>query len=186
MVINLNSQCSTQFPINPIILGKIGSAYGIQGKVKVFSSTENLQNIFKYQPWFIYKNNKWSKIEIENWVHHHNNFLIKIKGINDRNAVTHFTNCEIIIDSNQLPILENGCYYWKDLIGCKVLNLKGYNMGTVISLIDIGSHDIFIIKSNDEDFFGIQERLIPFIDGQVVKKIDLITGIIKLDWEPDF
>jgi len=34
--------------------------------------------------------------------------------------------------------------------------------------------------------FGIKERLIPFLDGQVIKKVDLTAQVIEVDWDPGF
>ncbi|MGT3087494.1 hypothetical protein ACVSYQ_30235, partial [Salmonella enterica] len=34
--------------------------------------------------------------------------------------------------------------------------------------------------------FGIKERLVPFLDGQVIKKVDLATRTIEVDWDPGF
>ncbi len=44
--------------------------------------------------------------------------IIKLKGVDDRDAANLLTNCEIV-DSSQLPQLEEGDYYWKDLMGCR-------------------------------------------------------------------
>ncbi len=45
--------------------------------------------------------------------------IIKLKGVDDRDAANLLTNCEIVVDSSQLPQLEEGDYYWKDLMGCR-------------------------------------------------------------------
>ncbi|MEA7187913.1 hypothetical protein ONJ45_25500, partial [Salmonella enterica subsp. enterica serovar Virginia] len=41
--------------------------------------------------------------------------IIKLKGVDDRDAANLLTNCEIVVDSSQLPALEEGDYYWKAL-----------------------------------------------------------------------
>ncbi|MCE1649440.1 ribosome maturation factor RimM, partial [Enterobacter hormaechei] len=170
----------------PIVLGKLGSAYGIRGWLRVFSSTENAEDIFEYQPWFIQRSGQWQHIELETWKHHNQDIIVKIKGIDDRDAANLFTNCEIVVDSNKLPELENGDYYWKDLIGCQVINTVGYNLGIVDDMMETGSNDVMVIKANLKDAFGIKERLVPFLDGQVIKKVDLATKTIEVDWDPGF
>ncbi|MCE1699839.1 ribosome maturation factor RimM, partial [Enterobacter hormaechei] len=90
------------------------------------------------------------------------------------------------VDSNKLPELENGDYYWKDLIGCQVINTVGYNLGIVDDMMETGSNDVMVIKANLKDAFGIKERLVPFLDGQVIKKVDLATKTIEVDWDPGF
>ena len=84
------------------------------------------------------------------------------------------------------PELEEGDYYWHDLIGCSVVNLEGYAMGTVTEMMETGSNDVLVVKANTKDAFGKQERLIPFLYEQVVKRVDLTTKTIEVDWDAGF
>lgn len=173
-------------PANQLVLGKLGSAYGIRGWLKVFSSTEIADSIFDYQPWFIRHADQWLQIELESWRHHNQDLIIKVRGIDDRDAAVQLTHCEIVVDSLQLPSLDEGDYYWKDLMGCKVVNLQGYEMGKVIDLMETGSNDVLVVKANLKDAFGVKERLIPFLDEQVIRKVCLATCTIEVDWDPSF
>ncbi|WP_437609132.1 ribosome maturation factor RimM [Erwinia sp. V71] len=182
----MSKQLTAQPPVTPLILGKMGSAYGIRGWLKVFSSTEDAESIFDYQPWFIQRAGQWQLIELEGWKHHNQDMIIKVKGIDDRDAAGLLTNCEIVVDSEQLPELDAGDYYWKDLIGCQVVTTKGYELGKVTELMETGSNDVLVVKANLKDAFGAKERLIPFLDEQVIKNVDLTTGTIEVDWDPGF
>lgn len=181
----MNKQLASP-PVHPLVMGKIGAAYGIRGWLKVFSSTENAESIFDYQPWFIQHNGQWKLIELENWKRHNHDIIIKIKGIDERNDAAHLTNCEIIVESEQLPELEDGEYYWKDLIGCEVITTEGYNLGKITELMETGSNDVLVVKANLKDAFGVQERLIPFLNDQVIRKVDLTTGTVEVEWDPGF
>ncbi len=50
-------------------------------------------------------------------------------------------------------------------------------------MMETGSNDVLVIKANLKDAFGIKERLVPFLDGQVIKKVDLTTRSIEVDWD---
>ncbi|MEJ2820790.1 ribosome maturation factor RimM, partial [Streptococcus pneumoniae] len=89
--------------------------------------------------------------------------IIKLKGVDDRDAANLLTNCEIVVDSSQLPQLEEGDYYWKDLMGCQVVTTEGYDLGKVVDMMETGSNDVLVIKANLKDAFGIKERLVPFL-----------------------
>ena len=147
------------------VVGKLGSTYGIRGWLRLYSSTEEAESIFDYQPWFL-----------------------KIKGqcTDDREAAQLLTNAEIGVDLSVFPELEEGDYYWHDLIGCSVVNLEGYTMGVVTELMETGSNDVLVVKANSKDAFGKQERLIPFLYEQVVKRVDLATKTITVDWDAGF
>ncbi|AKH62232.1 MULTISPECIES: ribosome maturation factor RimM [Photorhabdus] len=182
----MSKQTSLELPVSPIVLGKLGSTYGIRGWLRVFSSTEHAEDIFEYQPWFIQRAGRWQHIELEAWKHHNQDMIVKIKGIDDRDAANLLINCEITVDSAQLPELDAGDYYWKDLMGCQVVSTTGYSLGTVNDMMETGSNDVMVVKANLKDAFGVKERLIPFLDGQVIKKVDLATKTIEVDWDPGF
>ncbi len=40
-------------------------------------------------------------------------------------------------------------------------------------MMETGSNDVMVVKANLKDAFGMKERLIPFLHGQVIKKVDL-------------
>ena len=168
------------------VVGKLGSTYGIRGWLRIYSSTEQAESIFNYQPWFLKIKGKWQPTELENWRHHNHEIIVKLKGVDDREAAQIFANVEIGVDLSVFPELEEGDYYWHDLIGCSVVNLEGYTMGTVTEMMETGSNDVLVVKANTKDAFGKQERLIPFLYEQVVKRVDLTTKTIEVDWDAGF
>jgi 16S rRNA processing protein RimM len=182
----MSKQLKPVAPTQPIVLGKMGSTYGIRGWLRVFSSTENAESIFDYQPWFIQRSGQWQLVELEDWKRHSQDLIIKVKGIDDRDAANLLTNCEIQIDSVQLPPLEGDDYYWKDLMGCQVITTSGYELGKVVDMMETGSNDVMVVRANLKDAFGMKERLVPFLHGQVIKKVDLAAKIIEAEWDPGF
>ncbi|MGL9736409.1 MAG: ribosome maturation factor RimM [Symbiopectobacterium sp.] len=182
----MSKQLDPSSPINPIMMGLMGSTYGIRGWLRVFSSTEETESIFDYQPWYIQSQGSWQIVEIESWKHHNQDLIIKVKGVDDRDAANLLMNAEIVVDSTQFPDLEEGDYYWKDLFGCEVITSVGYQLGKVIDMMETGSNDVLVVKANLKDAFCAKERLIPFLTGQVIKYVDLSTKTIEVDWDPSF
>ena len=168
------------------VVGKLGSTYGIRGWLRIYSSTEQAESIFDYQPWFLKIKDEWQPTELENWRHHNHEIIVKLKGVDDREVAQTLANVEIGVDLSVFPELEEGDYYWHDLIGCSVVNLEGYTMGTVTEMMETGSNDVLVVKANTKDAFGKQERLIPFLYEQVVKRVDLTTKTIEVDWDAGF
>ena len=168
------------------VVGKLGSTYGIRGWLRVYSSTEYAESIFDYQPWFLKIKGQWQPTELESWKHHNHELIAKLKNVNDRETAKSLANIEIGVDLSVFPQLEEGDYYWHDLIGCNVVNLEGYAMGTVTEMMETGSNDVLVVRANSKDAFGKQERLIPFLYEQVVKRVDLTTKVIEVDWDAGF
>ncbi len=168
------------------MVGKLGSTYGIRGWLRVYSSTEQAESIFDYQPWFLKVKGQWQSTELESWRHHNHDLIVKLKNVDDREAAQILANVEIGVDLSVFPQLQEGDYYWHDLIGCNVINLDGYAMGVVTEMMETGSNDVLVVRANSKDAFGKQERLIPFLYQQVVKRVDLTTKTIEVDWDAGF
>lgn len=182
----MNKKNKLIIPKEILTIGKLGTTYGIYGWIKIFSFTENSKKIFYYKPWFIKKSGYWCSIKLDAWKCYKNNFIIKIQGIDNQNSAKLLTNCNITIDSKKLPLLKENNYYYKDLINCKVINIQGYIFGIVIHIITTGSNDVMVIKSPLKNKFYMNERLIPFLYNTVIKKINIHTKIIEIDWNPHF
>jgi 16S rRNA processing protein RimM len=45
--------------------------------------------------------------------------------------------------------------------------------------METGANDVLLIR-------GDRERLIPFIQGHYVKRVDLEEGLMVVDWDPDY
>lgn len=171
---------------DPIVVGKLGATYGIKGWLKVFSYTENAESIFSYQPWQIKTKGQWQNVQVEAWKRHGQGLVVKLDGIDVREDAQLLTNAEIAISSEQLPELPNEEIYWRDLYGMSVVSLDGYDMGVIVDILETGSNDVLVVKANAKDAFGQKERLIPFLDEQVIKSIDRTAQRIEVDWDPGF
>ena len=88
------------------VVGKLGSTYGIRGWLRLYSSTEEAESIFDYQPWFLKSTGQWQPIELESWRYHSNDLIVKLKGTDDREAAQLLTNAEIGVDLSVFPELE--------------------------------------------------------------------------------
>jgi 16S rRNA processing protein RimM len=75
--------------------------------------------------------------------------------------------------------LEQGEYYWADLIGLEVESLESEPLGTVESMMETGASDVMVLH-------GDRQRLIPFVLDEIVREIDLPNKRIVVDWKPDY
>lgn len=169
-----------------IVVGKLGSAYGIQGWLKVTAFTDEQEGIFDYSPWTITVHGEAREIKVLKWRQHGSGVVCRLEGVDDRTTAERLTNAEISIHSEQLKALPEDEFYWRDLVGCEVVNTQGYNMGAVSGLLETGSNDVLEVKAKSNDAFGKRERLIPFVTGQFVLEVDLTAKQIKVDWDPSF
>jgi 16S rRNA processing protein RimM len=169
-----------------LVVGKIGAPYGVKGWVKITSYTETPSGIFEYAPWLLNQDGRLQELKVDQWREHNKGLIAKLDGVDDRDAVDRLKNQEICIMAEQLPELQEGDFYWRDLVGMRVVTVKGYDLGTVRELFETGSNDVLVVKANINDAFGQKERMIPYLVDQVVKQVDQVARTITVDWEPDF
>jgi len=163
-----------------ITVGKIGAPYGVRGWIKIHAYTEFLENILDYSPWYLTSDNTkntWTPIEIEDSRHHGKGLIVKFKSITTPEAARLYTGQWIGIQRSQLPALNADEYYWTDLVGLTVINQHGENLGKVVYLIATGSNDVLVVKKEKK------EIAIPYLLDSVIKRIDLKSQEIHVDWE---
>ena len=162
-----------------VVLGRISGLFGVRGWLKVFSGTDPREGIVGYSPWQLRINDEWRSIEVEAGKRHGKNVVVKLAGIDDRDAAAALLDAEIAITRVQLPQPASGEIYWADLEGLAVHTETGEALGTVDHLFETGANDVLVVK-------GERERLIPFVRDQVVKTVDLERRVIVVDWDPEF
>jgi len=162
-----------------ITLGTINGVYGVQGWVKVYSFTSPIENILKYKSWQLSQKNQNKTVRVESGKKHGKGIIAKLEGYNDRDQAAALLKSEIRVSKSLLPELPSGEYYWTDLIGLRVTNLANIDFGIVDHLFETGANDVMVVK-------GESERLIPFVQGQYIKEIDLKLGTVLVDWPEDF
>lgn len=163
-----------------ISIGEITSVFGIKGWVKVHSFTEPRENILNYSPWFLKKGNEVQEVKLLNGKRQGKTIVASLDGVSDRDVAASYSGWDIQIKQSQLPKPESGEYYWADLIGLQVETDEGILLGKVDYLIETGANDVLVVQD------GETERLIPFLQDQVIKKIDLESRQMVVDWDPDF
>lgn len=164
-----------------LTIGQINSPYGILGWMKFYSFTEKKIQTFNYSPWYFLHNNKYKLIYLKNWKKYKNIFLIQIKKIEDRTTAKKFNQQKIFIKSKTLPILENNNYYWKDIIGCNILNHDNQFIGKVSNIIATSSNDILVIKNKTYNKLN-KEILVPFILNKTILNVDIVKNTIQVAW----
>ena len=160
-------------------VGRIVGVHGVGGWVKIESFTEPRLRIFAYRPWRLKQAE--SEIEIESAQGHEQGkgMVAKLPGCDDREAAVAVIGAEIRIPRSALPKPKRGEFYWADLEGLEVVTVDGVPLGKVSHLFATGANDVLVVR-------GERERLIPYVTGQFVKKVDLDGGRITVDWDVDF
>ena len=164
--------------VRQIEIGEIKAAFGVKGWVKIFSFTRPIENIFEYKHWFI--GNSANYIEVEDsQVRPNKGLIAKLKGIEDRNQAQMLIGSVICVNEDSFSPLQQGEFYWSQLIGLDVVNKADDHLGQVVQMIETGANDVLVVKDDQT------QRLIPYAKSVVVK-VSIENHLIVVDWEPDY
>jgi 16S rRNA processing protein RimM len=84
-----------------------------------------------------------------------------------------------------MPDLEEGEFYWFQLEGLSVENSSGETLGKIAQILETGANDVMVVDPTD-DSIDKQQRLIPYLEGNVVKEVDQEIGVVIVDWDSDY
>lgn len=163
-----------------IAVGRLHGAFGVRGEVKLESFTDPVQAIARYQPWVL-RDARGSERACEGAkVRAGGKGLIAtLPGIADKDAADALRGTEVLVPRSALPPPAPGEYYWVDLEGLRVVNTEGVDFGQVSHLFATGANDVLVAQ-------GERERMIPFVQPDVVRSVDFDAGVVTVDWDADF
>lgn len=175
-----------------VVMGRIGAPHGIKGWVKLISFTDPVDNLLDYRHFWIAdgtglgkgSGKELTKIEIDEARPQGQALVGHIKGCEVREETRRYTGLELLLPKSALPPLDEG-YYWHQLEGLRVVNLAGEDLGVVDHLLATGANDVLVVRG-DEASVDQEERLVPYVTGQVVKEVDLAARVMRVDWGKDY
>lgn len=167
------------------VLGKVTTAFGIKGWVKVYSYTDPMTNILDYPRWLLNIQGQWREYKVVGQQLHTKGLAVALAGITDRDMALALSQVEIGVPTSELPELDDDEYYWFQLIGLKVVNTHGELLGQVHEMLDSGGGNQVMRIRGCEGSIDKQERLIPYADS-IVLEVNLDCGDIQVDWDADF
>ncbi len=172
-----------QLPTDLVEVGHISSAYGVHGWIRVRPYSAEADALLAVREWWL-DSPEWHVAEVMQARWHGDEIVARLAGVPDRNAAEALRGSTVRISRHCFPVLGENEYYWVDLIGLSVFNLRDEYLGAVRSMMDNGAHSVLQVCADMPDG-GKKELLIPFVDSYV-GKVDCESRKITVDWELDY
>ncbi len=161
-----------------ILVGRIAGVFGVKGWLKIHSYTRPIENIAGYDVWYFPSEKGMDKKQLCQCKSHGKGLIASLSGLSDRDEAMMLQGKGIFIHRSQLSELEEGEYYWQELIGLRVLNQNQDELGQVREIIETGANDVLVVE-------GKTRILIPWVRDVYVKEINPVAGHILVDWPED-
>ena len=170
-----------------VVVGRIGSPYGVKGWSNVHSFTVPPDNLLSYEPWYLADVSaaRWQACAKPDCRRHKKAYVAQFRGVEDRDAASALTGQLIGVPRQSLPETEPDEYYWGDLVGAQVRTRSGAVLGRVLELLETGAHDVLVIQNEGGRKDGDAQLLIPFADPYLYS-VDTQKGEVIVDWDPEW
>ena len=159
-----------------IKLGKITAPQGIKGEVRVYPYTDKPTRFSEIEA--VLLNGHRCRIEKARYMK--NMAILKLEGIDDRNAAEAMRNRELLLPREELWKQPEDTYFVDDLVGCAVVSEDGAPVGTLKTIHSRPAQDLYEIEKEDGSSFllpAVKEFIKDVKTDEKIIVIHLIEGL---------
>ena len=165
-----------------VLIGKVGSPVGIKGEVRITLYAQDSTNLKEGKVLLLERAGKTMSAAIERLRFQKDRPVVKLEGVDDRNAAEEIRGMEVSIYASDLEELPEGEHYVRDLIGCRVVDVADNNreVGVLKDVIQNTAQSILEVETAEG-----KSVLIPAVDA-FLRDIDEEAGVIEVELIPGF
>ena len=146
-----------------LMIGQIIKPQGVRGEIKVLPLTDDPERYYDLE--YAYLDEKGEKkVEVTGARIREGFVYITLEGVTDRDQVERMRNLFLYIDRANAAPLPEGRYYISDLIGMKVVDDKGAEMGRLTDVMQAGGNDVYEVKGARVFRFPALKRVLKNVD----------------------
>lgn len=160
-------------------VGIIVSPHGVCGEVKVFPTTDDAGRYRRLKEVILDTGRERRLMEIEGVKFLKQFVVLKFKGFDSINDVEKYRRCPLLVTRKNAVPLGRDEYFVADLIGLKILDEDGVEIGSLRDVMATGKNDVYVIDLDGRQRYPAQELLLPAIR-QCVLEVDVAAGFIRI------
>jgi len=155
-------------------VGIIASTHGVRGEVKVFPTTDDVKRFKRLKNVLLDTGKEYLEWEIESVKFFKQFAILKFKGIDNINDIERYKGKSLYVTRENAVRLRKDEYFIADLIGIKVFDENGDELGILKDVIETGANDVYSIEMTDG-----KELLLPAIK-ECILDVDVENAIMKV------
>lgn len=153
-----------------LLAGEIGKPHGVSGEVYVIPISDDPR---RFEPGSRLLHVDGRSLTVQSARTHRNRFLVKFAGIDTRTEAERLRG-GLFVHADDLRDLAEDEYWPHELIGCRVFEGDGEEVGEVTDVVPGAAHDFLSVRTAQGD------RLVPLV-GDIVVDVDLSTRRITVE-----
>ena len=165
-------------PADLVELGVLRGAYGVQGWVRVQPYAEQATALRARRHWWLIGGPAVS-VEVTGVRRHGAILVAKLQGCETPEQAERLRGTRVGIARSDFPPAGDDEVYWVDLIGARVVNRSGVELGTIDDVLSSGAQELLQVRC------GERMLLVPMVERHV-DEVDLTQRVVRVDWEADW
>ena len=130
-------------------VGIITSTHGVRGEVKVYPTTDDPRRFRRLKEVVLDTGKEKMNLEIEGVKFFKQFVILKFKGLDNINDIEKYRQKSLYVTRKNAVRLQRDEYFIADLIGLKVQDEDGKELGTVKDVIETGANDVYEVEMAD-------------------------------------
>ena len=194
----------TAFPSDLVELGRIVSAYGVKGWVKIQPHSMQTKALLNAKTWWLKtpqpgnQAGVFASVPSRNVLaarQHGATIVAQFEGMDDRDLAQAMKGQTVWVSRAAFPKADDDEFYWVDLIGCRLVGEhdgQPQAIGEITEVLDNGAHSILVVHRGHWDADGVfaplldekgrpLEELVPFVQA-IVHTVDLPGRQLLSHW----
>ena len=155
-------------------VGIITSTHGVRGEVKVYPTTDDPRRFRRLKEVVLDPGKEKMNLEIEGVTFFKQFVILKFKGLDNINDIEKYRQKSLYVTRKNAVRLQRDEYFIADLIGLKVQDEDGKELGTVKDVIETGANDVYEVEMADG-----KSLLLPAIK-QCILNVDVENGTMQV------
>ena len=155
-------------------VGIITSTHGVRGEVKVYPTTDDPRSFRRLKEVVLDTGREKMNLEIEGVKFFKQFVILKFKGLDNINDIEKYRQKSLYVTRKNAVRLQRDEYFIADLIGLKVQDEDGKELGTVKDVIETGANDVYEVEMADG-----KSLLLPAIK-QCILNVDVENGTMQV------
>lgn len=151
-----------------VVLAAIAGAHGIGGEVRLKLFAQSVESLGRHRT--VQAGDR--QLSLKSVKPGGGGAIARFAEISDRSGAESLRGRQITVPRSALPPLNEGEYYYADLLGLPCESAEGEPLGTVVAVENFGAGDILEIEKPDG-----KRSMVPFKAGVA----DLLNGRIRID-----
>ena len=155
-----------------LVVGKLRHPHGVRGEILLEVITDFPERL---QPGVtLLVGEQHQPLHLLSRRAHNKGLLVSFDGYTTPETVGALRNAMVYVTTASRPPLPEGEYYHHQLLGLRVLDDDGSELGRISEILTTGANDIYVVRGESGS-----DLLLPAIE-EVIREVDLINGLLHV------